>query len=461
VTYTPMAGLAPVTMAGCDPECEHVWGEEIPGDPRGGSGTPTDKNNRGEGYGRDSGRGNWCQRCGGWRGCLGLEPTVSMYVAHIVLIFREVWRVLRDDGTLWLNLGDSYSGAGAGGGGNRKDNEHGQHDAMIGLGIRGNTPAGLKPKDLCMIPARVALALQADGWWLRSDPPWLKDNAMPESVRDRPTKAHEYVFLLAKSERYFYDHEAVKIESVTGEVRRPYTSAGAWDLDGRPESQRHGGEPRNGPSAGITRNRRTTDWYDYDAAIRAHKAYIHHLERIRDDSGMLTDFENGMPIAFHVNPRGYSGAHFATFPPDLVAPMIRAGTSQYGVCPECGAPWKRVVKKESRVPWEMRKKRGASRGSLERGYNENHGNRTDHTLGVKTETLGWRPTCDHDADPIPAVVLDPFCGSGTVGEVCRELGRKLIGLDLNPAYLRDLALPRAENKQTAASLRTMPLFQTD
>src|SRR3990172_4550060 len=140
---------------------------------------------------------SFCLKCGAWRGQLGLEPTIDLYVKHIVAIFREVRRVLRDDGTCWINLGDCYSG-GKGEGGNSKGDEHGQEFH----GNRGNT--GLKPKDMVGMPWRVAFALQADGWWLRSAIIWSKLNPMPESTTDRPTSSYEHVFLLAKAERYFY-----------------------------------------------------------------------------------------------------------------------------------------------------------------------------------------------------------------------------------------------------------------
>lgn len=166
---------------------------------------------------QDIPQGQFCQRCGAWAGSLGLEPTPELYVEHMVTVFREVRRVLRDDGTVWLNLGDSYAGGGNNRGNNSplsdkqassagatgQVNEHAIHDRNALAAM------GLKPKDLVGIPWRVGFALQADGWWLRSDIVWYKPNAMPESVRDRPTRAHEYVFLLSKSARYWYDQEAI------------------------------------------------------------------------------------------------------------------------------------------------------------------------------------------------------------------------------------------------------------
>ncbi len=211
-------------MWGGDAGCEHEWGAELPGDSRGGSGTPTDKNNRGEGYGRAVERGAICQSCGAWRGTLGLEPTPELYCEHLVQVFHEVWRVLRPDGTVWCNLGDSYAGSW---GAQSRPNGNDIGSTLEGgsmlsarqiqahprgqahTGSLKNTP-GLKPKDLVGVPWRVAFALQADGWWLRSDIIWSKPNPMPESVTDRPTKSHEYLFLLAKSQTYYYDAEAVR-----------------------------------------------------------------------------------------------------------------------------------------------------------------------------------------------------------------------------------------------------------
>jgi len=155
-----------------------------------------------------------CSHCGARRidSQLGLESTPEEYIAKMVAVFREVWRVLRDDGTLWLNMGDSYASG-----------EVGRHDSVQGREIDGRRvtskairrqqtklSTGLKPKDLCMMPACLAMALQADGWYLRSEIVWHKPNPMPESVTDRPTKAHEMIYLLAKQERYYYDNEAIR-----------------------------------------------------------------------------------------------------------------------------------------------------------------------------------------------------------------------------------------------------------
>lgn len=217
---------------------------------------------------------------------IGLEPTPGAYVAALVGVFREVRRVLRDDGTLWLNLGDSYCGARGGeqgAGGQMAD----RTVAAARCRVRNvdRLVGGLKPKDLVGIPWRVAFALQADGWWLRSDIIWAKPNPMPESVTDRPTKAHEYLFLLAKSERYYYDADAIA-EPATHAGKQVRTNGNAGMDDGYDGHRTRDGF-RRGIVVGESRNRRSV-W----------------------------------TVATEPTP----DAHFATMPTKLVAPCILAGS---------------------------------------------------------------------------------------------------------------------------------------
>lgn len=220
----------------------------------------------------------WGLRDYGVDGQMGLESTPEEYIERMVRVFREVRRVLRDDGTLWLNLGDSYNAynhnRGAASGANKKN-----HNVMP-KSAKGLSCGSLKNKDLVGIPWRVALALQADGWYLRQDIIWHKPNPMPESVRDRCTKAHEYIFLLSKSARYHYDYEAIK---------EPATYAG----------QSRGGSKRR---------------YEQNNAGMDCKEYATRNKR----------------SVWSVKPRTFKGAHFATFPPELIEPCILAG------CPEGG-----------------------------------------------------------------------------------------------------------------------------
>jgi len=226
-------------------------------------------------------------------GQIGLEETPEKYVQNLVDVFREVRRVLRDDGTVWLNLGDSY----AGGGGyapNAPSNQNGgslsaKQGGSTGAKPKGiKTPDGLKPKDLIGIPWRVAFALQADGWYLRQDIIWHKPNPMPESVTDRCTKSHEYLFLLSKSARYFYDAEAVKEESTyNGTV----TFGGPAKLSRCVNGQKPSG------------NEKTTDRRENYASRNRRSVWT-------------------------IATQPYSGAHFATFPPKLIEPCILAGSRE-------------------------------------------------------------------------------------------------------------------------------------
>jgi DNA modification methylase len=217
-------------------------------------------------------------------GQIGLEQTPEAFVAEMVTVFREVRRVLRDDGTLWLNLGDSYNAYNANRGASTSisDGTAGRDHPKHRQGL---TAATLKNKDLVGIPWRVAFALQADGWYLRQDIIWHKPNPMPEGVEDRCTKAHEYIFLLSKKPKYYYDQDAISEPlAYPNEKRRPIGSKGAWEIDGRERGENGGGKPYDGYP---TRKNKRSVWM--------------------------------------VNAKGYKGAHFATFPTELVLPCVLAG----------------------------------------------------------------------------------------------------------------------------------------
>ena len=239
----------------------------------------------------------WGLRDYGVSGQLGLERTPEEYVAKLVVVFREVRRVLRDDGTVWLNLGDSYCGGGRGCEG--KGWEQGESKNKI---LPSKTPSGLKPKDLIGIPWRVAFALQADGWYLRSDIIWSKPNPMPESVTDRPTKSHEYIFLLTKSARYFFDADAVRepMESGPSDIRKM--------VEGR---ERIGGMVKD---------------LDDHLAKASRYTNIGQKRSVGDPS-------NGRNIrtVWTIATAPYPEAHFATFPRKLVEPCILAGCPVGGV----------------------------------------------------------------------------------------------------------------------------------
>lgn len=377
VTSPPYWGLRDYGTGkweGGDPNCSHKR------DSKQSDKTSTGQRNL-EGAIGDGIYKSYCRRCGAIRidNQLGLEPTFDSYVEDMVGVFREVRRILRDDGTLWLNLGDSYAGSNGNGwkqtiASTNASNAGGENEdfrARIG-----RDDGYLKPKDLVGIPWRVALALQKDGWFLRQDIIWHKPNPMPESVTDRCTKAHEYIFLLTKKANYFFDSEAIKEPA-----KYPHDNRGA-----RADSRK---------DAGISNA-------------------MH---------GMTGAFKNKRSV-WTVNTKPYKEAHFAVFPTDLVEPCIKAGTSEQGCCSLCGAPRERVLEDKPVKQDELIGEQEELIDGQEEPITETH-------------TVAWVKTCKCKTDEtVPCTVLDTFFGSGTTGVVALRLGRNYLGCELNPEYAK-------------------------
>ncbi len=350
----------------------------------------------------------WGLRDYGVDGQIGQEPTPEEYVLKLVEVFREVRHALRNDGTAWVNLGDTYFGSWGNYGGQNRG--HGsQREIVNGSAVpnpaydgleRYRPPSAqshpvLKPKDLVGIPWMLACALRADGWWLRSDVIWAKPNPMPESVTDRPTKSHEYVFLLAKSGRYFYDAEAIKEIAV-------------------------GGTPGN------TTHKQQTAFEQGD-------------DRMRTKAGlteMIAFARHNKRSVWTIAVEAFPDAHFAAFPTKLVEPCILAGTSEHGCCVECGAPWTRKIQRSVDFQSGSGKAGNIPDGKFAGSMQAESGD-YDIRLGpvVTTSTLGWEPSCQCNAQVAPCTVLDPFSGAGTTGLVALRLGRHYIGIELNPEYV--------------------------
>ncbi len=552
-----------------------------------------------------------CGKCGACRVDvqLGLEPTPEAYVARVVEIFREVWRVLRDDGTLWLNLGDSYASHPAGNTKSRSERGNGKglfrqggdaQDHYFGNGMKlpkSEDLPGLKPKDLVGIPWRVAFALQADGWYLRSDIIWHKPNPMPESVTDRPTKSHEYLFLLSKGPRYYWDAEAVREPALNaggngrgalgkqrriGDARRdpatrtdcpatewfgtarnlrsvwtiatepaidvyadgmhritspdcpvhgcpaspapvqrcdeqqaaspsgrkPHTDSGpssgqgpsvssipgcrcaslSGGLSAKPRSTKarrmvaesepdetsadtpasriecteprsrsaatYDRTPESNTSAGVSSDETRKDPSEQTVSGIADKSALATPLRCTcdyiDDRPKNQDLLSVFPSVWSIPTKSFKGAHFATYPPKLVEPCIKAGTSERGVCPQCRAPWVREVERNGYPDPEPQ---GEDQGRMKAsGDIATDTQRRKVLSGARHAAfkaanpdrfIGWCPSCSHGLDPVPAVVLDPFAGSGTTGQVALQLGRSFIGIDLSLEYL-DLAYDRID-----------------
>jgi len=383
-----------------------------------------------------------CPKCGARRidSQIGLEPTYQEHVKVIADVFDEVRRVLRKDGTLWLNYGDSYVSAppgntkvtpartGSDGAYTRlmaRQLGHGENAEAIYAKSKG----GLKAKNLVGMPWRVAFALQERGWYLRQDIIWAKPNPMPESVTDRPTKSHEYLFLLTKSARYYYDQEA---------VREPHSQA-----------EKDGIAPISYSETSMEQTEREgrPGFRDSIGVANRPRGYYGNV--------------NGRNIrsVWNIATEPYSGAHFATFPQALVTPCVLAGTSAKGCCPTCGKGWVRNT--ETSRTFESGSGKAGHLPSGKNGPNLQGGGETlDIRRGpvLHTKTLGWSPSCScPSSDPVPCVVLDPFCGSGTVGKVCDATNRRFVGLDLSMEYLK-LAQVRVEMKASDVKVDGLPLF---
>ncbi|MEM3120644.1 MAG: DNA methyltransferase [Nitrososphaerota archaeon] len=413
--------------------------------------------------------------CLGWasgRNCAEPGPAAwrsACYVCRMVLVFREVRRVLRDDGTLWLNLSDTYSGSGKG------QNADGTHNTKAGDKQRSNRGAttggiitstrrntnglytstllggkvnndksvlpyansGLPSGNLCGVPWRVAMALQADGWVLRQDIIWSKPSPMPESVKNRCTRSHEYIFLLTKKSRYYYDAEAIKEEGEQYTTKRIQKEASTGSDGDYSEAE-----------YALIQNSVERDLHNNQKGSQ-----VHHRKRNKRS-------------VWRVSSQGYPGAHFATFPKTLIEPMILAGTSAKGCCADCGTPWVRITEENKLLrerPNEYVKRTG--KGGT--------GNSCANTVaGVEVVTLGWRPNCEcrgklvkryiegeyvqieiveyHSSLPLdqhpnrPCVVLDPFIGSGTTCVAALDHGRSSLGIELSREYLSNNAIPRIE-----------------
>jgi DNA modification methylase len=361
----------------------------------------------------------WGLRDYGVDGQIGLEGSPDGFVGAMVDVFRGVWRVLRDDGILWLNLGDSYCPV------NRGENARPRVETLTGLQVgnphadiatrrevlNGAASAGLKQKDLCGIPWRVAFALQEDGWYLRDAVIWHKPAPMPGSQQDRCTSSYEFIFQLTKSRKYFFDMDAIK------EPLKPSSES-------RGEVA-FGGNKGGGDAGSASRLYSGNSWKG-SSFTEGKTGAVHDNQGQgeRNPTGGSTP-RNVWTMASG----GFKEAHFATFPIELPLRCIKASTSSKGCCSGCGAPWQRITERTAlkrERPNELTKRTGE----------DGTGNHCANTVaGVEARTIGWEPTCDCQLDVSPCRVLDPFNGAGTTAVACRRLGIDYVGCELNQEYI--------------------------
>lgn len=396
ITSPPYYGLRDYgtgTWMGGDPNCKHK-----PGD------TPTKRGVKSSTLGGSKNVGHQhegyksvCGKCGALRvdKQIGLERSLNQYIKRLTVIFKEVLRVLKPTGICWINIGDSYNGY-PGNAGQPQTLDKNRKEKYVrrptGYGL---TVKKLKNKDLMGVPWMLAFALRDIGFYLRQDIIWDKKNCLPESVTDRFTKSHEYIFMMTKSDRYFFDQESVKEPAIYADSGYEYKGKGEF-------------------------NGKTRDFIGREA-FRA-----------------ITEKRNKRDV-WRVPTKSFPEAHFAVFPDDLIEPCVKSATSEKGVCCTCAKPWERIVEKMDDVgndgetesmysekfsAGRLAKKRQAAR---EKGYE----------YVAMTRTVGWQPTCKcKENTPVPAVVLDIFMGAATTAVVSKRLNRNFIGFELNPDYIK-------------------------
>lgn len=374
---------------------------------------------------------------------IGLEHSPEAWVTEIVGVFSEVWRVLRDDGTVWLNLGDSFASQGGHSAQGETSARVGRSNVDVQNAIRGFRPgllpSGIKSGDLIGLPWMVAFALRASGWWLRQDNIWAKRNCMPESTRSRTTRAHEYVFQLAKSGKpLFWTH-------------RDHAGTRAQPEPDYRWVHRKTGEERDSDPGEDPAWRRINLWeghnYFYDATAIEEDGEVAAGTRAAKGSVERAKQANGRPPEYAVytgkrNKRSvwwvatqpFTESHFATMPPAIAETCILAGSSERGCCAACGAPWWRV--ESARAIAEGResgnKQRTPGEDVIEGASHVGRGFPWQPPAAV---TTGWRPTCACPAaDPVPCTILDPFAGAFTTCLVADRLQRDAIGMELSEDY---------------------------
>lgn len=338
----------------------------------------------------------------GCDGQIGLEPTPREFVSRLAAVFEEVWRVLRDDGTLWLNIGDSFSHSGSGARDKGRWPKQSRNDHFPSHAKR---RTGLRPKELIGVPWMLAFALRETGWLLRSEIIWHKPQPMPESAPDRPTVSHEQVFLFCKRQSYFYDRFAI-LELTTGNAH----------------DRGRGGKPKSLINA---------------AGSKQNEIFSSQVTQ--------TVSRRNARSVWTIGPSPFPESHFATMPPLLAERCILAGTSEVGCCPTCGMPWRRMTRKGA--PDRARQRaaggdahgqyRGKSRkGHYAAGVQDASEVKRRILAGMREETtVGWQLACRCAlARPVAAVVLDPFGGAGTTALAADRLRRDSVLIELSPGY---------------------------
>ena len=383
-----------------DPNCEHKWGKKLK---RAGSEYRNDKGNLNGAENKkeiakinNSDSGNFCQKCGAWKGQLGLEPNFDLYIKHLCDIFDGVKRVLRDDGTCWVNIGDTYWGSGAGTQYEPKT-ENAKEVYTIPYYSHKNTQrnkdANYKSKCLVQIPHRFAIEMTNRGWILRNTIIWHKPNCMPSSIKDRFTVDFEYMFFFSKNKKYYFEQQLEKAKT-PGSVH----------------------VAKKGDKSSIIKNTVNATYFDRNYT-----------------SGKTRN----MRTTWTINPKPFKEAHFAVYPEELITTPIKAGCPKE-VCKKCGKPKELDIERKTMKVHRNKRDGDGDRaigGVLQKFKQEN-----------PDIIKGYKPTCDCNTGFKTGTVLDIFMGAGTTGLVAEKMNRKWIGIDLNKEYC-DIAIKRIDNER--------------
>ncbi len=464
-------GIKPQIWDG-DENCEHEWKTRTyqignrAGNKDRNQPFFTQRHNVNEQYKASMPTADFCLKCQAWRGSLGLEPNFDLYIKHLADIFDEIKRVLRKDGTCWVNLGDTYFG----GGNNRGSSEEKLSEKQFSnRGARGQVQTKWNKdypnKSLCMIPFRFAIEMANRGWILRNTIIWHKRNCMPSSIKDRFTVDFEYVFFFVKSKEYWFEqifepHLTDKHRTIGGEkykeIYNRKKEIGFININSRGRNKRcvwaindnrrddlvlklyeikkqiRGQSGYQGKSKG---QKNWNEALDNAKAFREGLKILQQEESLTDEElGFLKDYVQnhfGSPqgrnkrCVWDIPTKPFKGAHFAVFPETLVEPMIKAGCPEF-VCKKCGKARKPIYKSQFR-----QHSLGATSGQYWRVRNFTG----DNTVVNSSVKIGYTK-CDCNAGFDGGIVLDPFCGSGTTLFMAKKLGRNYVGIDINPEYIK-------------------------
>ena len=376
--------------------CNHTWqtektstqgGQNVENNPPDVGGNQ--HNQDGRLRGGDDIESNRCTKCGAWHGQLGLEPSLDQYIRNIVSVGSEIKRVLREDGVWWLNMGDTFNSGGSNNN-STSPNVGGPSEESATSG----TDATYQRKQKMLVPYRVAISLQQDGWILRNDCTWYKQNPMPSSVKDRLNTSTERMFLLSQNQDYYFDLDAIREQYSEGTKKR--VSQNDWEPNFDGDKRR--GHPRE------------------DAETLNPDQFVHPSGKNPGD-------------VFEVSTQPFSDAHFAVYPPSLIRKPIKSGCP-VKVCSDCSSPYERD-KIEADREYERGNEEWRSEANLSNPQRDHDGD-----WRYEAEFLGWKQTCDCSTDETnPGIVLDPFIGSGTTALVAEEQNRRWAGIDLNAEYV--------------------------